>query len=120
MQDFGAGGFQPKIGAITGKASVVSKALGVVSKADLIIGIVVTSVADHDFTLAVPLETRTRHHVEHAVSTVSIVRGESAALYFQIINIFRVELWPDVGRNAGVRQRHSIDQPRNLMPTSDV
>src|SRR5262245_49198125 len=56
VHNFCVRSFQPKISAITRQASIVGEAVGVIAKADLVIGVVITSVAEYKFALAVTLE----------------------------------------------------------------
>src|SRR5947209_20554522 len=94
--------FQAKVGAVSGKAAVVGEALRVVSKTDLIIGGIKTAVAGDKFGFAVALETGTRDHVKYPVSAVTVFGGVAAALDFDVIDVFRIKLRPNVRRDAGV------------------
>src|SRR5947209_18597742 len=111
--------FQAKVGAVSGKAAVVGEALRVVSKTDLIIGGIKTAVAGDQFGFAVALESRTRNHVKHAVSAVTVFGRVAAALDFDVIDVFRIELRSNVGRDARVWHGNAIEQPRNLMSAAD-
>src|SRR4051812_33766116 len=91
-----------------------------VTETDLVVSVVITSVSKYDFALAVSLKSRTSHYVEYAISTITIVCGVSSALHFQIINIFGIELRANVRSNAGVGDRYSINQPRDLVTSANV
>jgi len=43
-----------------------------------------------------------------------------AALHFDVVDIFRIELWPDVARDVGVRHWYAVDQPARLVAAADV
>src|ERR1041385_2037953 len=120
MNNVCAGSFQSKIGTIAGEASIISKTFGVITKFDLVVGVVVAAVSENYFALAVTFKAGTGHDIEHAIGAVAVVRGISPALYFEIINILRIELRSDVRRNACIRHWHSIDQPGNLVAPANV
>ena len=83
---------EAQISAIARKASVISKSLGVIAKADLVICIVEISIASNKLSLAIALETGAGYDVEHSVSAIAVFCRIASALHFEIINIFWIEL----------------------------
>src|SRR5258708_5562771 len=112
--------FQTKVGAVSDKTAVVGEALGVVAETDLIVGVVEAAETGDDFGLAVTLEPGARNDVEDAESAVAVLGGVAAALDFNTVDVLGVELRADVGGNAGVGDRHAVEQPRNLMTSANV
>src|SRR5262245_54930298 len=114
-----ARGLQPQVGSITRETSIVSKPLSVIAEADLVIGIVEAAIARDQFSLPVALEPGTRHHVEDAVGAIAVFRVVSATLHFQVVDILRIELRPNIRGDIGIRHWHTIKQP-NLVPAANV
>ena len=120
IQDLGAGSFQSKIGAVTGEASVVGEAFAMVSEAELVVGAVKTSVAGDQFGLTVAFEAGTSNHVEDPEGAVAIFGGVASALDFEVIDVLGIELRADIGSDIGVRNGDAVEQPCDLVSTTDV
>src|SRR5262249_27606925 len=120
MDDLWDWGLEAQVRAISGEAAVICKPLAVISEADLVICVVVASVTGDELALAVALKSRTGNYVENAVCTVSVLGGISAALNFEIIDVLGIELWTHVRGNAGIGDGNAIEQPGDLVASSDV
>src|SRR5438445_566130 len=75
---------------------------------------------DDRFAFSIALEPRPGYHVEHSVCAVSVLRRITATLNFNEINVLGIELRAHVAGNVGIRNRHPIQQPSDLMPAANV
>ena len=82
-----------------------------IPEADLVICVVVAAVTGNKFCLAVAFEAGARYDVEHTVSAVAIFRRISAALHFQVVDVFRIELRSDIRRDVRIRNRDPVEKP---------
>src|SRR5215831_1027480 len=110
----------PEIAPVSVHARVVCEALGVTAETQLIIGLIEAACAQNQFCFATALESRTGHDIEDSISAVPHFSPIAAAAHFQIINVFGIELRPDVGRDIGVWHRYAIDEPVRLMSPPNV
>src|SRR6266536_665401 len=120
VDDFLHRSFKAEVGAVAGKASVICEAFGVIANADLVVSGVEAAVAGYDLGLTVTFEARSRDYVEDAVSAITVLGGGTAALDFQSVNDFGIELRTNVRGDAGVGHGHAVEQPGNLMSTAYV
>src|SRR5882672_9346798 len=111
---------QAHIGAIHAEARVIRETIRVVADADLAISGMEAAVGGSELDFTVAFETRARDDIEDTVGPVTVLRRITAALDFHDINVFGIELRADVGSDVGVRDRHAVDQPGNLVATADV
>src|SRR5262249_2115185 len=88
--------FEAEISSVAGETSVVRKALPMISKADLVIRVVVATIAGDEFRLMVALKPGPCHHVKNTIRPVAILGIESAALHFDVVDILRIELWANI------------------------
>ena len=91
-----------------------------ISKADLIICVVETSIAGDKLSVPIALETGAGNNVEHAISAIAVFCGITAPSHLEIINIFWIKLRPNVGSNTRVWNRYAIKQPAHLMPAANM
>src|ERR1700737_1587135 len=70
--------------------------------------------------LVVALESAARHDVKNSVGAFAVLRGETAALAFEGVNVPRVELRTDVAGDVRIRNRHAVDEPIDLMSAANV
>ena len=82
-----------------------------IAEADLIVGVVEAAVVGNEFGLAVALESRARHDVEDSIGAVAVFGIVAAALNFEVIDVFGIELRADVRSDVGVGHGHAIEQP---------
>ena len=120
VNDGGARSLQSKIAAVSVEAGVVGKTPGVPSKVDLAIGLIEIAEAQSKFALPVAFEAGARNHIEDAVGAVAVTRIVAAALGFQVVNVFGIELRAHIAGYAGIWNRHSIDQPTYLVTAASV
>ena len=120
MNDLRDRRFNAQIAAIGVDAGIVGEALGVAAKAELVVGLIEISGAEHEFGLAVTLKSGARHDVEDAVGAVSEFGAVAAAADFEVVDVFGIELRPEVRRDVGVGDGDSIDQPAGLMSAANV
>ena len=88
--------------------------------ADLIVGLIEISEAGDEVALFIALESGTRNDVEDAVRAVSVVGVITSTLHFHVIDVFGIELRPDIAGDICVGDWHSIDQPAHLMAAANM
>ena len=101
-------------------AGVVGEALGVAAEAEGVVGLVEIAGAEDEFGLVVALEAGARNDVEDSVGAVAELRAVAAAIDFDIVEIFGIELRADVLRDGGVDDGNAVEQPRGLMAAAHV
>ena len=89
-------------------------------EANLIVRRVEAAVAGHQLGFVTALEPAASDHVENAVSAVAVLRRIAAALGFEVIDVFRIELRSDVARNVGIGHWNAIDEPTHLVAAAKV
>src|SRR5260370_130745 len=77
-------------------AGKIGELLGVVAEVDLVIGLVKRAESREQLALVVALEARSWHDVEQAIGAVAVGGGITAALGFEVVDILRVDLRPDI------------------------
>src|SRR4051812_13589225 len=112
--------FNSQIAAVAVQAGVISEAIGMAAHAELIVGLIEISRADHQFGLSISLKARPRHRIEYSISAIAKFRPVSAAAYFQVVNVFGIELRSDVRRDIRIRYWNAIHQPARLVPATNV
>ena len=85
-----------------------------------IVGLIEIADGGDQFRFIISFKAGARRDVENAVGTVPEVRVVTAALDFQRIDVVGIELWTEIAGNVGVRNRHAVDQPTDLMPPAHV
>src|SRR5947209_20390704 len=115
MQDFTHRGFQTEVASVPVETGVVSKALRVPAEINLIIGLIEIAEAGDQFPLVIPLKSRPRNDVEHAIRPVAIFGAVTPALDFEIINIFRIKLRTHVAGDVCVGHRNVVQEPAYLL-----
>ena len=109
-----------EIAAVAVDAGVVGEALGVAAEAELVVGLIEISGAEHEFGLAVALESGAGHDVEDAVGAVAEFRAVAAAADFEVVDVFGIELRAEVGGDVGVGDGDAVDEPAGLMSAANV
>ena len=72
------------------------------------------------FGFAVALESIAGQDVEDAVGAVADVGRIAAALGFELVDVFGVDLRADVGGDFGVGDGDAIDEPTGLVAAADM
>src|ERR1700737_4396891 len=70
--------------------------------------------------LVVALESAARYDVKNPVGALAVLRGEAAALDFEVVDVPRIELRADIAGDIRIRNRHAVDEPIDLMSTANV
>ena len=120
MQDIRARSFQTVVTAITIDAAKVGELLGMAAEVYLIVGLVKRAERREQLALIVSLESGPGNCVEDSIRAVAIGGRKSAALGFQIIDVLRINLRPDVARDIGIRNGNAVDRPAHLVSASHV
>ena len=113
-------GLQPVVAAISVHAGVISKALGVSSATDLVVGLIEISEAGDQIAFLVAFKAGSRHDVEDSVGAVAVIGVVAAALNFQIIDIFGIDLRAQIAGDVGVGDGHAVNQPVDLVASAHV
>ena len=90
------------------------------AEADLIVGGIEAAVVEHQLAFTIALEAGARDHVEHSIGTVAELGRIAAALHFDGINVFGIELRANIAGDIGIGNGHAVDQPAHLVPTADM
>ena len=90
------------------------------SDAELVVGLVEIARAQNKFGLAIALESGARHDIEDTVGPVAELRTIAAAADFEIIDIFRIELRPEIRCDVGVGDGNAVDEPTGLMSAANM
>src|SRR6201999_465252 len=106
--------------AISVEARVVGETLRVIAKAQLVVGLEKIAGAEHQFGLPVSFKSGPRSDVKYSVCPVADVGGITAALDFQIVDVFGVDLRAEIAGDVGVRYFDTIDQPAHLVSAPNV
>ena len=86
------GRLQAEIAAIAVDAGVVGEAFGVAAEAERVVGLVEVAGAEHEFGLVVALEAGAGNDVEDAIGAVAELGAIAAAIDFDVIHVFGIEL----------------------------
>ncbi len=92
MHYFGNGRLQTKIAAVSVDAGVICEAFRVAAEAEFIVGLEEVACGHDEFGLAVALEAGARHDVEDAIGAVAELGSIAAAINFDVVQIFGIEL----------------------------
>src|SRR5882724_1919570 len=111
---------QTVITAVAIDAGVVSKTLRVIAKTQLLVCLVEVAVGNEQLRFAIALEAAPRYDIEHRVGTVTVFGRVTAALDFEVIDVFRIELRSNRVSDVGVGNGNPINEPRNLVTTANV
>ncbi len=87
---------------------------------ELIVGLVEVSRAQNDFRLVVALKSGPRNDIEYPICTVALVRGITAALHFEVVDVLGIKLRPQIAGDVCIRNLYAIDQPAYLVSAADV
>src|SRR5437762_12599941 len=120
MQDIGAGGFQSKVGAVTGNTAIVCEAISVIAETELVIGLVKAAIAGDQLGLTIAFESGAGYDIEDTVRAIAILGGVAATLDFEVVDVLGIELRTDVRGNVSVGYGHAVNQPGHLMSAADV
>ena len=91
-----------------------------ITETDLVIRLIEAAIAADKLGFAVTLESRPRDHIEDGKRAVSVFGRITTALDFDAVDVLGIELRANIGGDAGVRDRHAIEQPRDLMSAANV
>src|SRR5262252_2717936 len=111
---------QAKIAAVAVHAGVVRKFVGVPAEIELIVGLIETPRAEYQLRFIVALEAGARSNIEDAVGAVAVVGSVAAALDFECVNVFGVDLRSKIAGDVRVRYGHPINQPTRLVAAANV
>ena len=120
MQHVGTRRLQSIVAAIAIHARKVGELLSVAAKIHLIVGLVERAESGEEFALVVALEAGARDHIEEAIGAVAIGSRVAAALRFQIVDVFGIDLRPDVAGDVRVGDGNTIDRPGDLVSAAHV
>src|SRR5271165_1792427 len=109
-----------EIAAISVHAGVISEALGVTAKVELIVGLIEVARTQDQFGFIISLKARARGDVEDSVGAIPVGRVVASPLDFQVVDILGIKLRSEVGGDVGVGDGNAIDQPTGLMTSADV
>ena len=70
--------------------------------------------------LITPLESTAWDDVEHPAGALAVLGGVAAALHLDVVDVARVELRADTAGDVGIGDRDTVDQPVDLMSSSNV
>ena len=96
VEDLGDGWGEAVVAAVAVEAGVVGEFFGVVAEAELVVGLEEVAGGEDEFGLAVALEAGAGDDVEDAVGAVADVGGVAAALDFDVVDVFGVDLRAEV------------------------
>ena len=120
MHDLGNGRLQAEIAAVAIDAGVIGEAFGVAAEAEGIVGLIEIAGAQDEFGLVVALESGAGHDVEDAVRAVAELGAIAAAIDFDVIHVFGIELRAEILRDGGIDDRNAIQQPCGLVAAAHV
>ena len=109
-----------EIATIRIHAGVISEALGVAAKIDLIVGLIEVARTQDQLGFIVSFKTGARSNIEYTVGTIPVGGAVASALDFEVVDILGIELRAEVRGDIGVGNRNAIDQPTGLMASTDV
>jgi hypothetical protein len=92
----------------------------VIAEVDLVVCLEEASCAQYELRLAVAFEARARDDVEDAIGAVADIGGVTAALDFDVVDVFRVDLCAKIAGDVCVRDLDSINEPAYLMASAHV
>src|SRR5215472_6904355 len=87
---------------------------------ELIVGLIEISRAENQLRFIVALESGARSDVEDPVGPIAVVGGVAAALDFERVNVFGIDLRPKIAGNVGVGNGHAVDEPARLVTATNV
>src|SRR6266496_735264 len=111
VQDVRNRGLYAKIAAVPIQSNVVGEALGVAAETEGVIGLIIIAGTEDEFGLAVALKAGAGHDVEDAISAIAELGAVAAAIDFQVVDVFGIELRADVGGDVGVGNRDAVHEP---------
>src|SRR4029077_8903659 len=120
MNDLGNRCLDAEIAAVPVDAGVIGESFGVAAQAELIVRLVEIACAKKQFSLIVAFKTGTRDDVKDSVSSVTELCAITSTIRFHVVNIFGIELRPNVRSDIGIGHRNAINQPTSLMCAADV
>src|SRR6202044_3600068 len=103
------GRLQTVVAAISVYARVIRETLGVPSEIELIVGLVPIAETGDKLRLIVALEAGAGHDIEDSVRAVSVLRIVAAALNFEIVDVFGIDLRAQIGGDIGVGYGHAVN-----------
>src|SRR6267143_3491195 len=112
--------FAAETGAIAVGAGVIGKTIGVSAKIELIIRLVEITEARDQLCFIIAFEAGAWRNVEYTVSTVAEIRGVTASLHFDRINVLGINLRTEIAGDVGVRNGHAVHEPAYLVTAADV
>src|SRR5579871_1865077 len=114
------GRHEADVRARTAEAGIPGETFGVIAKAELAVGGVITAIGCDEFGFAVALEAGTGNYVECSVGAIAVFGGLAAALDFDNVNILGIELRADVCSDVRVGDGDAVHEPGNLMAAANV
>ena len=109
-----------EIAAVGVDAGIVSEPFRMAAEVERIVRLIEIACADYQFRLAIALETGTRHNIEYPVGAIAKFRAVASAIDFKIVDIFRIELRPEIRSDIGIRHGNAVNKPTGLVSTPDV
>src|SRR5262245_40809107 len=106
------------VAAVSIQAEIISKAVGMVAEAKLIVSGFVIGIAGHQFALPASLKAAASDNIEHAIGPIAEFCRVASTLDLDIIDVLWVELRTDIAGDIRIRHRHAVNRPGDLMPAS--
>jgi hypothetical protein len=120
VKDLPDGWGEAVVAAVAVEARIVGEFFGVVAEVELGVGLVEAAGGEDELGLAVALEAGARDYVEDAVGAVAGVGGVAAALDFDVVDVFGIDLRAEVAGDVGVGDLDAVDEPGDLMAAAHV
>ena len=120
MVDWRDGRGEAEVAAVAVEAGIPGEALGVVAEVELVVGLEKAAGGEDELGLAVALKAGAGHDVEDAEGAVADVGGVAAALDFDVVDVFGVDLRAEVGGDVGVGDLDAVDEPADLVAAAHV
>ena len=89
-------------------------------KLNCVVGLIEIAGAEDDFGFVVALEAGAGDNVEDAVGAIAELGAVAAAIDFQVVDVFGIELRAEVGSDVGIGHRNAVDEPTGLVAPADV
>ena len=90
------------------------------SAADLVVGLIKVSGCDHQIALPIALKAGARGNVKHAIGAVAITGVVAALQDFEVVDVFGVNLRPQIGGDIRVGNGDTVNQPQDLVAAIHV
>ena len=87
---------------------------------DLIVRLKEIPQAENELGFGVALESGAGSDIEDAIGAIAIISRVAAALDFEVIDIFGVDLRAEMAGDVGIGNGDAVDEPTDLVTAADV